>query len=158
MCLFVLSRSLARAHRFRADRALSAVILVSSGLLLLPTMSRSSWLGLGVGAAFVFRRTFGSAGLIKAFARAAVVAVLLVGSTLTTASFLGLDVTTLLRERLLDPEGLAGRLELADSAFKAFLDSPIFGVGRSNLLKYSEYPTAHSFYLTSLDFHGTLVT
>jgi hypothetical protein len=137
-------------------RALPMVLhgsAIAVGLIvLLFTMSRSAWLGFAVGAlylAYHATKMHREAARIRmAIALVAVVSIALLWQVLVQTGF---DLPILALSRAQDLYGgLTTRRELAAGAFEAFSQNPMFGVGRANLIPFTGYATAHSFYLTRL--------
>jgi O-antigen ligase len=94
--------------------------------------------------------------LVKASIVSSLVVILFIILSLTAQNIAGLDLQETLEARLGDVGGLTARAELAEGALSAFADQPFLGVGRSNLIRYSGYPSGHSFYLTRLGEDGAI--
>ena len=70
---------------------------------------------------------------------------------------IGLDLPFLAFSRAQDVSGgIAIRYDLASEAMEAFAENPLIGVGRANLIPFTGYVTAYSFYLTRLAEDGLL--
>ena len=145
------------AQRRRWTLAAIYASAVAVGLIvLLFTMSRSAWIGFGAGALYLAyhatKRHRETARIRIAIALAAVVALILLWQVLVLTGF---DLPILALSRAQDfAGGLTTRYELAAGAMDAFSRNPIFGVGRANLIPFTGYPTAHSFYLSRLGEDG----
>jgi hypothetical protein len=149
MCLAAL---LFGAGRREARRLWPTGLLLFLVPCVVATMSRSAWLGLAVGAFYVVRKARSQVGALGRLAtRLTLIAVL----SLIAAEALGLQPSAILQERVGTYEdGLSARRELAEGALKAFAENPLLGVGRTNLIRFNGYPTAHTFYLTRLGEDG----
>jgi len=132
---------------------------VAIGLVvLLFTMSRSAWLGFAVGAfylAYHATKSHREAARIR-------LAILIVGGAAIALIWqvlvqTGFDLPILALSRAQDfTDSYSTRYEMAAEAVDAFSRNPAFGVGRANLISFTGYPTAHSFYLTRLAEDGIL--
>jgi hypothetical protein len=152
ICYALVLGTTTRQARSRAVAAFGIAFPFLLGLLL-ATMSRSSWCGLLIGLFYVtaIHASHKRATAIRQLAGLMIVLVLL-GSLwiANTASHIG----ELALARLQDQNGIAGRAMLIEEGWRPFLSSPLFGIGRANLISYSGYPTAHSVYLTVLFENG----
>jgi O-antigen ligase len=127
-------------------------------VVLLFTMSRSAWLGFVAGALYLAYRA------TKTHREAARIRIAIVIVAAVSLTFIwqilvltGFDLPILALSRAQDVSGgFDIRYDLAAEAMDAFARNPAFGVGRANLIPYTGYPTAHSFYLTRLAEDGVV--
>jgi O-antigen ligase len=145
-----------RATGHRVGGHLWACLAALSALPLAFTMSRSAWAGVLAGGAVL---AVAARVRTVAVARLLLTSAIVIGAVLLAEGqgWLPWTVSDAMSTRLGDSaSSLEGREELFGPAWRAFGDHPILGVGRSNLIDYSGYPTAHSFYLTRLAEDGVV--
>jgi O-antigen ligase len=121
-------------------------------VVLLFTMSRSAWLGFGCGAAFLsYHATSHRRDAMRIRLVIIAVAALSAAFAWQVLATTGFDLTILALSRAQDVTGgFEVRYEMASAAIEAFAENPVIGIGRANLIGYTGYATAHSFYLSHL--------
>jgi len=159
LCVMGRTAGLLLEPRKRAFRIASNATAVAFGLVvLLFTMSRSAWLGFAAGAVYVaYHATKHHREATRV--RLAVLAIAAVSIALTWQVLVitGYDLPVLAMSRAQDVSGgFTIRQDLAAAAIDAFSRNPVVGIGRANLIPFTGYPTAHSFYLTRLAEDGVL--
>ena len=149
---------LSSAQRRPAQIALHGTAVAAGLVVLLFTMSRSAWLGFAAGAVYlVFHSTRSHRESWRVRLATVVIGALAVGLFWQTLVLTGLDVPILALSRAQDVSGgFSIRYDLASEAMGAFAENPLFGVGRANLIPFTGYTTAHSFYITRLAEDGLL--
>ncbi len=158
--LFVLSLFLPRRS---PRRTLGAAIVALLSVLMFLTLSRSAWFGLLVGASYLIghfvRR---NPAFRRGFVKLAMLLMLAGG---------GIIYPMLNYYELLEPTGrlIAGRLgsgsvrsgfeqreHFFSGGWEAFMQNPLIGVGKGNLVFYTGFSTAHNFFLTRLGEDGLI--
>jgi len=127
-------------------------------VVLLFTMSRSAWLGFAVGVLyFAYHATKSHRETARIRLAIAVVATLALALIWQVLVLTGFDLPILALSRAQNfSDSFTPRYDMAAEAMDAFSRNPAFGIGRANLISFTGYPTAHSFYLTCLAEDGLL--
>jgi O-antigen ligase len=157
--LCVLGRTvglLLASHRRTVPIVLHTVAIAVGLVVLLFTMSRSAWIGFAAGALYL---AYHATKLHAETARIRIAMALVVSACAVliwqVLVLTGLDLPILAMSRAQDlSSGLITRYDFASGALEAFSTNPVFGVGRANLISFTGYPTAHSYYLTRLGEDG----
>jgi hypothetical protein len=158
LCVMGRTAGLILGEGQRARVMVNAAAIAIGLIVLLFTMSRSAWLGFAVGALYL---AYHATKMHREAARIRVAIVLVAGVSVALVwqvlVLTGFDLPFLALSRAQDLSGgFATRLDLAAGGIEAFTHNPLFGVGRANLIPFTGYPTAHSFYLTRLGEDGLL--
>ena len=165
--IFLVSVTLVAATRFLADthptryrkwkRFGILVVLLACVPTTVFTMSRSAWGGFVVGLTYIVLvlskpRAMGT--------RSVRFSTLVFGVGIVGALLLSIpnwNISEVIGDRLGESsQALEGREARFSSGWQAFAENPLFGIGRANLILYTDHPTSHSFYTTTAQEYGVV--